>query len=41
MKFAISLGVLNPTAWVTVTEEADRLNTQLEALLEELDPDYA
>lgn len=25
MKFAISLGVLNPTAWVAVTEEADRL----------------
>jgi len=25
VKFAISLGVLNPTAWVTVTEEADRL----------------
>ena len=25
MKFALSLGVLNPTAWVAVTEEADRL----------------
>jgi probable F420-dependent oxidoreductase len=25
VRFAISLGVLNPTAWVTVTEEADRL----------------
>lgn len=25
MKFAISLGVLNPSAWVAVTEEADRL----------------
>ena len=25
VKFAISLGVLNPTSWLTVTEEADRL----------------
>lgn len=25
MKFAISLGVLNPSAWTAVTEEADRL----------------
>ena len=25
MKFALSLGVLNPTAWVAFTEEADRL----------------
>ena len=25
MKFALSLGQLNPTAWVAVTEEADRL----------------
>ena len=25
MKFALSLGVLNPSAWVAVTEEADRL----------------
>ena len=25
MKFALSLGVLNPTAWLAVTEEADRL----------------
>ncbi len=25
VKFALSLGVLNPTAWVAVTEEADRL----------------
>ena len=25
MKFAISLGVLNPSAWVMITEEADRL----------------
>lgn len=25
MKFAISLGVLNPSAWVPVTQEADRL----------------
>ncbi|MGD0882095.1 MAG: LLM class F420-dependent oxidoreductase [Acidimicrobiales bacterium] len=25
MKFALSLGVLNPSAWVMVTEEADRL----------------
>ena len=25
MKFALSLGVLNPSAWVEVTEEADRL----------------
>ena len=25
MKFALSLGVLNPSAWIAVTEEADRL----------------
>ena len=25
VKFALSLGQLNPTAWVAVTEEADRL----------------
>ena len=25
MKFALSLGTLNPTAWIAVTEEADRL----------------
>ena len=25
MKFALSLGQLNPTAWAAVTEEADRL----------------